>query len=129
MPFCPSCRFECLSRVAVCPDCGAALVDVLPEAPRVPSEEDLEPVELCAIVGEIHAHLLQDRLLAEGIPSRLQSAGDFFGTPYILTQVPSNLIGGQLAEVRVMVNRRDLDRAKRVYEDFEATTQTPAAGQ
>jgi hypothetical protein len=124
MPFCPSCRCEYLEGITECPDCQVALVERLPEPPPATparSEADLEQVELCVILGEIHAQLLQDRLREEGLPSRLQAAGLFTDAVFANAIYPSNVIGGQLAAARVMVNRGDLDRAKQVYGDFELT--------
>jgi hypothetical protein len=124
MPFCPSCRSEYILEIAKCPDCDITLVEHLPEAPTSApmfSEVDLDEVELCVILGEIHAQLLQDRLREEGIPSRLQPAGPILDAVFVNALYPPNVVGGQLAAARVMVNRRDLDRARQLYQDFELT--------
>jgi hypothetical protein len=117
MPFCPRCRFEYTSSAATCPDCGGELVDSLPEAPKA-VESDFAQVELCVVLGEIHAKLLRNALALQGIPSRAESHWPFAG-PYSVLSPSSPIGGGFDAPVRIMVNRGDLGRARIVYEDIE----------
>ncbi len=115
MPFCPRCRFEYTARVSRCPDCGANLVDSLPdEAPA--AQSDFAEAELCVVDGEIHARLLQNALASQGIPSRVQSPWSF-EIPLGITGLPFG--EGLDAPVKIMVSRSDLARARVVYEDFE----------
>jgi hypothetical protein len=123
MPFCPSCRFEYVAGVARCPDCGAALVESLPPAPPSP-EADFVHVELCTVQGEIHARLLQDALASQGIPSRTDSAWPFEETLNVFS-LPAPIGGGLGAGRRIMVNRRDLERALTIYRDFEERASEP----
>jgi len=124
MPFCPKCRFEYVPGAAACPDCGAALVDSLPEAP--PSH-DFTQVELCVVEGEIHAKLVQNALASQGIPSRIDSPWPFH-TPLSATGLPFPFGGGFDAGTRIMVNRADLERARAVYQDFEGGHAPPDEG-
>jgi len=123
MPFCPKCRFEYVAGVERCPDCSVALVESLPPAPLSP-EEDLVQVELCTVQGEIHARLLQDALASQGIPSRTDSAWPFEGTLNVFS-LPAPIGGGLGAGRRIMVNRRDLERALTIYRDFEERASEP----
>jgi hypothetical protein len=123
MPFCPKCRFEYVPGAAACPDCGAALVDSLPEA-EAPLPHDFTQVELCVVEGEIHAKLVQNALASQGIPSRIDSPWPFH-TPLSATGLPFPFGGGFNADIRIMVNRSDLDRARAVYRDFESRRPEP----
>ena len=121
MPYCPKCRFEYLPEVTSCPDCGAALVEVLPpEAPHAPrTEEELEEVLLGVVGGNIHARLLQQELAAQGIASRAQggwSDDELLGT---VEAPPPPLGGSEGGSTAVFVYRHDLDRARIVMADFE----------
>jgi hypothetical protein len=70
MPYCPNCRFEYKEGLSKCPDCGADLVDQLPE------EEPLENpnfVPLRNLPSRMYAQMLQEALKSEGIPSMIKS--------------------------------------------------------
>jgi hypothetical protein len=93
-------------------------VDKLPAEQAAPSPEEYQEAELCTVTGEIHARLLQDVLASQGIPSRTESAWPFDPTVNVFR--PPAPIGGALgADLRIMVNRRQLERALVVYRDFE----------
>ena len=71
MPFCSVCRYEYVEGVAKCPDCGAKLVDVLPEEPP-DSEERPVPAELVTIatfMTPVEAEMARVRLESQGIQS------------------------------------------------------------
>ncbi|MFB3882378.1 MAG: uroporphyrinogen decarboxylase family protein [Armatimonadota bacterium] len=122
MPFCPSCRFEYVAGVDRCPDCGLSLVESLPPAPPS-AEAGFVQVELCTVLGEINARLLQDLLASQGIPSRTDSAWPFAGV-FDGINAPRPIGGGFGDRRRVMVNTRDLSRAQVILRDFESRTQT-----
>jgi hypothetical protein len=124
MPFCPSCRFEYAPDATRCPDCGDELVDSLPEAPKAEGPGYVQ-IELCVVRGEIHAKLLRDALASQGIPSRAESHWPFAG-PYSVLEPPAPIGGGFDAPFRIMVNQRDLDRARVVYEDIEGEGAHPS---
>lgn len=112
MPFCPSCEFEYQRGIRSCPDCGADLVDRLPSAESAAlRREDMRQVVLCTVAGEIHAKLVQDALAAQGIRCRTQGRGlaHHLGIATIGADEP----------VQILVYRRDLTRARSVFEDFE----------
>ena len=115
MPYCPECRFEYRAGVRQCPDCGAELVDRLPEARPPESKEEFRQVVLCTVRGSMHAHLLHDALKSQGIPSRAQSGGISEGG---LTY--GALLGAtEDHPYRVYVNQRDLAQAQTVLSDLE----------
>lgn len=71
MPFCPSCKYEYLPGVAVCPDCNVTLVDFLSEAAGDSADEnrtDVDLVELPPFSGMVFAEMLKEIFEQEGIP-------------------------------------------------------------
>ncbi len=118
MPFCPKCRFEYLPHIHRCPDCGSLLVGKLPEEPAEPEYGQgpgYEQVVLCVVEGEIQARLLQNALTAQGIHTRLQAEGDpithsVYGMFPVTNERP----------MRIYVNQRDLDQARKVYLAWQA---------
>ena len=64
MPFCPKCRYEYVEGVEVCPDCGVALVDELPE--EEPPRGKLVPIR--RFKSRLYAEMVKDVLDREGIP-------------------------------------------------------------
>ena len=115
MAYCPECRFEYRAGVRQCPDCGAELVAHLPEARQPESNEESRQVVLCTVHGGIHAHLLQDALASQGIPSRTQVGDTFRGALHY-----AEVIGAaEDRPYRVYVNQRDLAQAQTILSDLE----------
>ncbi len=67
MPFCPNCKYEYNKDIKECPDCGAPLIDKLPEE----SFEDSEYVPLRSLPSRLYAEMLAEALKKEGIPSMI----------------------------------------------------------
>ena len=120
MPWCPVCRFEYVSQVTHCPECGRELVGALPAEPGPMPEygegEEFEQVLLCTVLGDVHRALVQNALAAAGIPSRSQRAiVSLF--PAVRAGVPAPASVPQ----SIYVNKRDLARALEVHQAYEAT--------
>jgi len=71
MPFCPQCRYEYLPQVQTCPDCGAELVEQLPDYPVV--NEAVRWVGLTSLSGTVYAKMVAEVLEQRGIPNYIQS--------------------------------------------------------
>lgn len=71
MPYCPKCRYEYLPEVDKCPDCGADLVDSLPEVRR--QHQDVKWVGLRPLPGVVYAKMVAEVLDQRGIPNYIQS--------------------------------------------------------
>lgn len=69
MPYCPKCRFEYKEGMEQCPDCGAPLVDELPEE-RPPESPHFVPLR--NMPSRMYAQMLQEALKNEGIPSMIK---------------------------------------------------------
>jgi len=81
MPFCPHCRYEYQPDATVCPDCGAELVDKLPD--RAPSA-GAEPPErrwklLYNATARSAAEFLEGALKSAGIDCVVKYRGGYFG--------------------------------------------------
>lgn len=83
MPFCPNCRYEYKPEVWKCPECGARLVDKLPEKESADDTEEgftqsKDFVPLRSLPSGVHAQMLQEALESEGIHSIIkQNSQDF----------------------------------------------------
>ena len=71
MPYCPQCRYEYLPEINKCPDCGADLVDELPEFRS--SLKDIKWVALKPLPGTIYAKMVAEVLDQRQIPNYIQS--------------------------------------------------------
>jgi len=73
MSFCPNCKYEYNVDIKECPDCGAPLVDKLPD--EAPEESDYVPLR--SLPSRLYAEMLQEALKKEGISSIIK--GDDVG--------------------------------------------------
>lgn len=69
MPFCPQCQYEYEAGTNICPDCGAELVESLPEVEI--KKSPVKWVKLRSLPGRIYAEMVKEVLDREGIPSRI----------------------------------------------------------
>ena len=70
MPFCPNCRSEYMAGATTCADCGAVLVESLPEGRSAqPNPESMRPVEVYAAESAVEIELVEAQLRAAGIPT------------------------------------------------------------
>jgi len=81
MPYCPECLDEFQKWVKVCPDCGVALVEELPEEPEIePNDEPLVHIATAPnpMIGAMWKGILEN----EGIFS-LVGSGNLRASQYI----------------------------------------------
>jgi len=75
MPFCPSCNYEYVEGVTICPDCGVNLVDEsLIDKPEEWTEENWEVVFSSG--EEYEVEMLKDNLESAGIKCTILSQKD-----------------------------------------------------
>jgi hypothetical protein len=81
MPFCPQCRYEYELGIRLCPDCGAKLVDRLPEPNAEPLDEHEYKnwVPLANLTSRQMAAMILEGLRAKDIPAVLYSGAGYFG--------------------------------------------------
>jgi len=80
MPYCPKCRYEYKPDVAECPDCGAELVEVLPEETgKDPNEPERRWKLLYNATARSAAEFLKGALKSAGIECVVKYRGGYFG--------------------------------------------------
>lgn len=107
MPFCPNCRLEYKEGVDKCPDCGADIVDELPEE-KPPPEPNFVPLR--NLPSRMYAQMLQEALNNEGIPSMIK--GDE-GIPLRTTtaHIP-------VSKIILCVPEKDVEKAEEIADQM-----------
>jgi hypothetical protein len=110
MPYCPNCRFEYKEGVKECPDCGAPLVDELPEdkPPESPKSPNFVPFR--NLPTRMYAQMLQGALKNEGIASMIK--GDE-GVPFRTTTLHT-----PVSRVTIWVPEKDVKRAQEIADQM-----------
>jgi hypothetical protein len=106
MPFCPSCRVEYRVGISQCSDCASELVETLPELPPEPLGLELAVLASFPTVSE--AEMIQELLEGNGIATVLRGEVDPIG------------VSSRAAETTILVEEKDLERARELYEAFFA---------
>ncbi len=88
-----------------------------------PDPEVIARVEAAALLvtvsGISHAWLLQDALRAQGVDSRLEAAP----APPLILWIPATITAARHRLFDIYVRAEDLDLARQIYADFEASAQ------
>jgi len=81
MPFCPQCRYEYEIGIRQCPDCGAKLVDRLPEkTDDIPGERVYKDwIPLASLTSQQMAEMVLESLRVKDIPAVIHSGVGYFG--------------------------------------------------
>jgi uncharacterized membrane protein (Fun14 family) len=110
--FCPNCLYEYGKGIKKCPDCGADLVDELPPEPE--GDANLETAELTDVDNDVEADALRGMLEENGIYSFLKTN--------VLPHSGIILAGvfGKQKYGTVVINKEDLEKAKKILKDFRS---------
>lgn len=117
--FCPVCESEYEQGIVECPDDGTALVERLTPENTVRDHSDARFVPLHNLGSPAEAEMVQDILTQNGIRAAVQSGGSDAFSPLLSTSSPG---------AAVLVDERDLDRAREIYEAFFSNDTTPLTG-
>jgi hypothetical protein len=113
---CPVCEAEYEPGITQCPDDNATLVDKLT---NVHDESEARFVSLHNFGSPAEAEMVNDILTQNGVRSVVKSGGaDAF----------SPLLSATWEGAMIMVDERDVDRAREVYQSFFGADTTPLTG-
>jgi hypothetical protein len=112
--FCPNCLYEYEKGIKKCPDCGAGLVNELPPDDEG-GEPNLETAELTDVDNDVEADAIRSMLDEEGIYSFLKT-NTLPHSGIILAGV-----FGKQKYGTIVINKEDLDKAKKVLADFRGS--------
>ena len=113
--FCPVCEAEYQPGITKCPEDGAALVT---EQVNAGDDSEANFVTLHTLSSPVEAEMVNDILRKNGVRSAVRSVNDAF-SPVFSAVSPG---------AAVLVDERDLDRAKELYSSFFGQDTSPLTG-
>jgi putative signal transducing protein len=117
--FCPICESEYQSGVTHCRDDGAQLVERLSPEAGATDDSDARFVTLHTLSSPAEAEMVNDILRQNDIRSVVQAGANDAFSPVFSAVSPG---------VAVLVDERDLDRAKELYASFFGEDTSPLTG-
>lgn len=114
--FCPICEAEYQPGITKCADDGADLVETQVSAA---DESEANFVTLHTLSSPVEAEMVNDILRQNGVRSAVQSGGNDQFSPVFSAVSPG---------AAVLVDERDLDRAKELYDSFFGGDTSPLTG-
>jgi hypothetical protein len=117
--FCPTCEAEYEPGITHCPDDNTPLVQQLTPDNSRHDLSEAEFVPLHRLGSPAEAEMVNDILTQNGVRSVVKSGGaDAF----------SPLLSATWEGALIMVDERDVDRAREVYQSFFGADTTPLTG-
>ncbi len=117
--FCPVCESEYEAGITKCPDDGAELVEHLSAEAGATDDSDAKFVTLHTLSSPVEAEMVSDLLRQNDIRAVVQSGGNDAFSPVFSAVSPG---------AAVLVDERDLDRAKELYASFFGDDTSPLTG-
>ena len=117
--FCPVCESEYEEGITRCPDDDAELVERLTPENTAHDSSEARFVPLHNIGSPAEAEMVHDILTQNGVRSAVQSGGMDAFSPLLSTTSPGAV---------VLVDERDLERARELYDSFFGGDTTPLTG-
>jgi len=117
--FCPVCESEYQPGITKCPDDDAELVERLSPESGATDDSDAKFVVLHTLSSPVEAEMVTDLLRQNDIRSVVQSGGNDAFSPVFSAVSPG---------AAVLVDERDLDRAKELYASFFGDDTSPLTG-
>jgi hypothetical protein len=117
--FCPVCESEYEAGITRCPDDNAELVERLSPENGATDDSDAKFVVLHTLSSPVEAEMVTDILRQNDIRAAVQSGGNDAFSPVFSAVSPG---------AAVLVDERDLDRAKEIYASFFGDDTSPLTG-
>jgi hypothetical protein len=117
--FCPVCESEYRSGITKCPDDGAELVQRLSPEAGASDDSEAKFVTLHTLSSPAEAEMVNDILRQNDVRSVVQSGGNDAFSPVFSAVSPG---------AAVLVDERDLDRARELYASFFGDDTSPLTG-
>jgi hypothetical protein len=117
--FCPVCESEYQSGITNCADDGAALVERLPTEGVFGDKSEARFITLHTLSSPAEAEMVNDILRQNGVRSVVQAGANDAFSPVFSAVSPG---------AAVLVDERDLDRAKEIYASFFGDDTSPLTG-
>src|SRR4051812_19379401 len=117
--FCPVCEAEYESGITTCADDGAQLVERLTPENTLHDHSEARFVPLHNVGSPAEAEMVVDILTQNEVRAAVQSGGMDALSPLLSAASPGAM---------VLVDERDLDRAREIYESFFGGDTTPLTG-
>ena len=114
--FCPICEAEYQPGITKCADDGA---DLVATQVSVGDESEANFVTLHTLSSPVEAEMVNDILRQNGVRSAVQSGANDQFSPVFSAVSPG---------VAILVDERDLDRAKELYASFFGEDTSPLTG-
>ena len=117
--FCPICEAEYEPGITRCADDGAELVERLNVEAGATDSSEARFVTLHTLTSPAEAEMVNDILRQNGIRAVVQSGASDQFSPLFSVMAPG---------AQVLVDERDLDRAKELYASFFGEDTSPLTG-
>lgn len=117
--FCPVCEAEYEAGITTCPDHEAELIERLTPENTLHDHSEARLVPLHNIGSPAEAEMVADILQQNEIRVAVQSGGADAFSPLLSSASPGAL---------VLVDERDLERARELYNSFFGSDTTPLTG-
>ena len=117
--FCPICESEYKPGITRCPDDGGELVERLTPETAAHDSSEARFVTLHTLSSPAEAEMVNDILRQNGIRSVVQSGASDQFSPLFSFMAPGAV---------VLVDERDLDRARELYASFFGDDTSPLTG-
>ncbi|HEX8557634.1 MAG TPA: DUF2007 domain-containing protein [Pyrinomonadaceae bacterium] len=118
--FCPVCESEYEEGIASCPDDGSELVERLTPENTVRDHSEARFVPLHNVGSPAEAEMVADLLGQNDIRVAVQSGGADAFSPLLSAASPGAM---------VLVDERDFERARELYDSFFGGDTTPLTGE
>ncbi len=117
--FCPTCEAEYEPGITRCADDGSELVESLTVESGAQDDSEARFVPLHTLSSPAEAEMVNDILRQNGIRSVVQSGASDQFSPLFSVMAPGAV---------VLVDERDLDRARELYASFFGEDTSPLTG-